>query len=259
MLGWMDAEALRRTLEHRADLVLEPEPPGVLVQGRDLGRPPVGAGGRATTATATLLLVTVDQEGRGACHTGELDAASIAVSAMARVTADRRRSPGTDHGSGRCRTGRLPGSRALLRAAPRTTRSCRSGASCWPTPSRPSAPSGPMVGDEPGLPARVGRARRALEPLLVRRPLARGDASSPVDVEIEVTAGLAPRLRSARRGRARLPRGAARALPLAEARRAPPAARRPRRLPRLRRGPRDRAARRRHRPTTSASPTPSCR
>ena len=55
----------------RAHVVLEPEPPGVLVQGRDLGRPPVGARGRATTATSTSLLFLVEQEGRGACHTGE--------------------------------------------------------------------------------------------------------------------------------------------------------------------------------------------
>ena len=33
MLGWMDAEALRRTLDDRANVVLEPEPAGVLVQG----------------------------------------------------------------------------------------------------------------------------------------------------------------------------------------------------------------------------------
>ena len=37
----------------RAHLVLEPEPPGVLVQGRDLRRPPVRARVSATTATAT--------------------------------------------------------------------------------------------------------------------------------------------------------------------------------------------------------------
>ena len=41
MLAWMDDEALRRTLRDGQDLVLEPFPPGVLVQGRDLRRPAV--------------------------------------------------------------------------------------------------------------------------------------------------------------------------------------------------------------------------
>ena len=45
MFAWMNDDALRRTLETGPHVVLEPEPPGVLVQGRDLGRPPVRARG----------------------------------------------------------------------------------------------------------------------------------------------------------------------------------------------------------------------
>ena len=71
MVAYMDAEALRRTLETRPHLVLQPEPPGVLVQGRDLGRPPVRPVRSPTTATATRCSSMVDQEGTGACHTGE--------------------------------------------------------------------------------------------------------------------------------------------------------------------------------------------
>ncbi len=41
MFAWMNAESLRRTLETGRTLVLEPEPAGALVQGGDLGRPPV--------------------------------------------------------------------------------------------------------------------------------------------------------------------------------------------------------------------------
>ena len=47
MVGWMDDEALHRTLTHRADDVLEPVAPGVLGQGRDLRPPAVGQGGAA--------------------------------------------------------------------------------------------------------------------------------------------------------------------------------------------------------------------
>ena len=45
MFAWMNEAALRRTLETGRMWYLEPEPPGVLVQGRDLGRPPVRARG----------------------------------------------------------------------------------------------------------------------------------------------------------------------------------------------------------------------
>ena len=44
MMAWMNDESLRRSLE-TGHLVLEPQPPGVLVQGRELWRPPVHPGG----------------------------------------------------------------------------------------------------------------------------------------------------------------------------------------------------------------------
>ena len=44
-VAYMDAEALRRTLETGRTLVLQPQPQGVLAEGRDVGRPPVRARG----------------------------------------------------------------------------------------------------------------------------------------------------------------------------------------------------------------------
>ena len=53
MLGWMDDEALARTLDDRPGDVLEPVAPGVLGQGRDLRPPRSGSRRSASTATAT--------------------------------------------------------------------------------------------------------------------------------------------------------------------------------------------------------------
>ena len=41
------------------------------MQGRDLGRPPVRARSAAYDCDMDVLLFVVEQEGRGACHTGE--------------------------------------------------------------------------------------------------------------------------------------------------------------------------------------------
>ena len=43
MLGWMNDVRAAAHARHRAHVVLEPEPPGVLVQGRDVGRPAIRA------------------------------------------------------------------------------------------------------------------------------------------------------------------------------------------------------------------------
>ena len=51
MLGWMDAEALRRTLT--------------------TGRTWFWSRSRQEYCDGDALLITVDQEGRGACHTGD--------------------------------------------------------------------------------------------------------------------------------------------------------------------------------------------
>ena len=42
MVGWMDDEALHRTADDRPLHLLEPQPAGVLGQGRDLRPPAVG-------------------------------------------------------------------------------------------------------------------------------------------------------------------------------------------------------------------------
>ena len=68
MLAWMDAEAIRRTLATRASDVLEPQPAGVLGEGRDLGQHPARPRTRLDCDGDTVLL-TVDQVGP-ACHTG---------------------------------------------------------------------------------------------------------------------------------------------------------------------------------------------
>ena len=71
MLGWMDAEALRRTLD---DAAARGSGAAAARSTGARARPRATASASAqppTTATATPLLVTVDQEGRGACHTGD--------------------------------------------------------------------------------------------------------------------------------------------------------------------------------------------
>ena len=56
----------------------------------------------------------------------------------------------------------------------------------------PVAAYAKLVGDGAGLPARVGRARRALEPLLVRRPRPGGDAGAARRPHRASTATLPP-------------------------------------------------------------------
>ena len=53
MVGWMDDEALHRTLTTGRATYWSPQPAGVLGQGRDVGQPAVGQGGARSTATAT--------------------------------------------------------------------------------------------------------------------------------------------------------------------------------------------------------------
>ena len=69
MLGWMDDEALRRTLTDRPGDVLERGRGGVLAQGRHLRPRPVGPRVRLD-CDGDALLVEVDQVG-AACHTGD--------------------------------------------------------------------------------------------------------------------------------------------------------------------------------------------
>ena len=68
MLGWMDDEALHRTLTTGRCTYWSPQPPGVLGQGRHLRPRPAGRS-VALDCDGDTVLVKVDQTG-AACHTG---------------------------------------------------------------------------------------------------------------------------------------------------------------------------------------------
>ena len=108
------------------------------MQGRDVGRPPVRARRAATTATWTSLLFVVEQEGRGACHTGERSCFFRAF--------------GSGAAPGPCDAMPTSGRRATSSSRwPATTRSCRCGARCWPTSRRRSSAFVKLVGDGEGF------------------------------------------------------------------------------------------------------------
>ena len=82
MLGWMDDEALRRTLTDRAGDVLEPQPAGVLAQGRHLAATSSTSARCALDCDGDALLVRSTRSG-AACHTGDrtcFDAGDLAPS-----------------------------------------------------------------------------------------------------------------------------------------------------------------------------------
>ena len=161
----------------RAVLVLEPQPGRVLVQGGDLGRPPVGAGrplrlrrrrpaggrgpGRAT-APAT--------PGPGPASTGP-----SAPTTPGAVGRDDRRPRGERH-------------RRRRRTAPGATSSASCAATHRIVPVwrelvadtlTPVSAFLLVVGERPGLPARVGGGRRALGAVLLRGPRPAGHARGP--------------------------------------------------------------------------------
>ena len=70
MMAWMNEAALRDTLETGRMTYWSRSRQEYWVQGRDVGRPSVGAGGVLRLRRRHLLFV-VEQEGQGACHTGE--------------------------------------------------------------------------------------------------------------------------------------------------------------------------------------------
>ena len=82
-VAYMDAEALRRTLESGRIVVLQPQPPGVLAEGRDLGRPPVRARGAHGLRRRRARGAGRPARARGLPHR-RADAASTAPSAPAR-------------------------------------------------------------------------------------------------------------------------------------------------------------------------------
>ena len=69
MVGWMDDEALRRTLTDRPGDLLVAQPAGVLAQGRHGGHVQ-WVRACALDCDGDALLVSVDQVG-AACHTGD--------------------------------------------------------------------------------------------------------------------------------------------------------------------------------------------
>ena len=165
-VAYMDAEALRRTLESGRTLVLQPQPPGVLAEGRDVGRPPVRP--------------------RGAHGLRRRRARGAGRPARARGVPHRRAHlllPHHRHGPG--------GARAVTPAAHRAR---GPGALAFrPDPAEfaalakehaivpvwcevvadtltPVACFANVVGRRGRVPLRVGRGRRALGPLLLRRP-----------------------------------------------------------------------------------------
>ena len=126
------------------------------MQGRHLGRPPVRPRGAYYDCDGDALLFVVEQEGTGACHTGEHSCFFRAFGGARRDAAPDRATSSVElaaraHGRpGLARAARRP------RDAGRGVRQARR--------------------RRPGLPARVGRARRALGPLLVPRPRPGGHA-----------------------------------------------------------------------------------
>ena len=124
-----------------------------MAQGRDIGRPAVRAPGRTTTATATPCCSSSSRRARAPATPASTPASSGPSGDSARAARSSR-------------------------PWPASTPSSPSGASCWPTSSPRWRPS-PVSSATARLPARVGRARRALEPLVVRRPRTRWPRSSP--------------------------------------------------------------------------------
>ena len=223
MMAWMNAEHAARDAREGRTVFWSRSRQEVWRKGDTSRRPPVRARGATTTATATRCCSWSSRRATGACHTGEHSCFFRALRRAERDPAEPRRVP---------------------RARRATTPSCRCGASCSPTSRRRSPASPSCVGDEPGLPARVGRARRALEPVLVRRPRPVGHARARATASSRST-GTLPADVPRDRGHARRARGVLAAYRVAADARPAAAARRARRLPRLRRRPRGRAPARR--------------
>ena len=93
MLGWMDDEALHRTLTTGRCTYWSPQPPGVLGQGRHL-RPRPARKSVALDCDADTILVKVDQVG-AACHTGDRTCfdADVLLRRRTRVGSLRQRHP----------------------------------------------------------------------------------------------------------------------------------------------------------------------
>ena len=143
----------------RAGDVLEPQPPGVLGQGRDLRPPPVGQGGPRSTATATRCWSRSTRKGRPAtpapapastptcCGTwpmaeragrrrtfGPVVLLGLASAGLAAVAGNRPgwSGPGASEGQGSLLTGHAGTTRPPCRWPVRWRWCCwRAGACCW--------------------------------------------------------------------------------------------------------------------------------
>ncbi len=217
------------------------------MQGRDVGRPPV-------RARAPLRL----RHGRAAVRRraggpGRVPHRASAAASSARSAAARHPAACERRSDARSRSAVA---RRVRRAGARLHR--RPGLARGARRPRDAGVGVREAGRRPrGLPARVGRARRALGPVLVPRPRPRAHVRR-ARPQRRVVGGDAARGRAVRPGRARRARGAARALPRADARRAAAVPRRHRRLPRLRHRARDRAPARRAARRPRACPTRCC-
>ena len=214
-----------------AHRVLEPVPPGGVAQGRHLRRPPVRAGQAATTATATRCCSSSSRRAR-APATPAPGPASSGTSAPVPEADGPVIRPDRDD---------LPGPRPRPHRRARVAR----GAGRPGHPGRRLRPAVP--GRRARLPARVGGARGALGPVVVRRPPPGGQPGGPGPRGLGRGARCGGRGRrpAPRPGHPRRRRGPAGPHPHARGPRPAAAPRRAPRLPRLRRRPRGGAPARR--------------
>ena len=243
MMAWMNAESLRRTLEEGRTVFWSRSRQEVWRKGDTSGDRQFVREAYYDCDGDTLLFV-VEQEGKGACHTGEYScffrafgpealatAPTAGADRMLRPSRDEFRELAADHTV-------VPVWRELLAdLITPVARSPGSAATTSPGFLLESVEHGErwsrwsFVGREP-----AGHPRRS--------------ATASLDGHRRRCPAAMP----TRRGHPRRGRVAARALPLPGARRPAAAARRARRLPRLRRGARGRAPARRAAATTTGYP-----
>ena len=237
MFAWMNREALERTLDDRAHVVLEPEPQEFWCKGETSGdRQYV----REAYYDCDMDVAPVRRRAGGARGVPHGRAELL----LPRVRERRDTRSGV---SARHAASRRSRSSSRWRA---TTRSCRCGARCSPTSRRRSRSSSKLVGEREGfLLESVEHAERwGRFSFLGRDPartlVVRGR-------EVEWLGGDPPDGVPSDQGALAALDALLAALPRADAARAPAVPRRHRRLARLRHGPRDRAAPERARRTTS--------
>jgi phosphoribosyl-AMP cyclohydrolase len=166
-VAYMDAEALRRTLETGRSWFYSRSRQEYWQKGETSGDRQYVREVRMD-CDGDALVVLVDQHGRGACHTGERTCFYR--------TSGRARGPRRDPGGG-------PGPTCWLPPRPGRVRRPGQGARHRPGLVRGGGrhpDAGRLLrqrgGGRGGLPVRVRRGRRALGPLLVRRPPTAGHA-----------------------------------------------------------------------------------